>query len=327
MYLTDLICDVFVPFPICYSCSKPDVDPYKIRHSGGKKENLRRTKIFKELLQFKTVMGVKPNVICTVFFVVVDFVVTTVLYIHGSQLVTFRNDVLHFSMLQSVLDIWGTVLLRASLLLGASIGVSWNREDGPNRVAKLTTPILLICLVITTYTLAKLLMLTEVYLLSKQPWLLSLLCWTCASSLGVMGLWRLLGRESSSTSRGSGEPGRSEDTEKLMEAAGEEEEVVIGCERRRKRKEDEGNKENTNSGATLGRLLKYCRKDSGLLSLAFLFLLISAVCECPFAAVQLIHSLGRRSSSIPVCVFTLQVRPSYRTTTGRPLTTSWCTRA
>ncbi|XP_078480378.1 ABC-type oligopeptide transporter ABCB9 [Lampetra planeri] len=223
-------------------------------------------------------MGIKPNVICTVLFILVDCVVTTVLYTHGSQLVTFRNDVLHFSMLQSVLDVWGTVLLRASLLLGASIGVSWNREDGPNRVAKLTTPILLICLVITTYTLAKLLMLTEVNLLSKQPWLLSLLCWTCASSLGVMGLWRLLGKKSSSTSRGSGEPGRFEDTEKLMEAAGEEE-VVIGCERRRRKKKDEGNEENTNSGATLGRLLKYCRNDSGLLSLAFLFLLISAVCE------------------------------------------------
>lgn len=35
----------------------------------------------------------------------------------------------------------------------------------------------------------------------------------------------------------------------------------------------------TSSGATLGRLLTYCKKDGGLLSVAFLFLLISAVCE------------------------------------------------
>ncbi|KAI3372241.1 hypothetical protein L3Q82_022748 [Scortum barcoo] len=82
---------------------------------------------------------------------------------------------------------------RASLLLGASIGVSWNREDGPSRVTALATLILLICMIVITYALAKLLMLSELGPLTQRPWLLSLICWTCVSSLGVMLPWRLLG--------------------------------------------------------------------------------------------------------------------------------------
>ncbi|KAF3850502.1 hypothetical protein F7725_012274 [Dissostichus mawsoni] len=35
--------------------------------------------------------------------------------------------------MSSVLDLWGCVLLRAPLLLGACIGVSWNKQDGPPR--------------------------------------------------------------------------------------------------------------------------------------------------------------------------------------------------
>ncbi|XP_039658996.1 ATP-binding cassette sub-family B member 9-like [Perca fluviatilis] len=234
-------------------------------------------------------MGIRVAVSCTVLYTLLDVVVTTVIYTHGSHLSIFKKDALNFNILQSALDLWGTVLLRASLLLGASIGVSWNRKDGPPRVAKLTTLIVLLCLIVATYALAKMLMLSELGPLSHQPWILSLICWTCASSLGVLLLWRLLGKESnsasshynSSSSSSGGERG-SQDTDKLVETAGEEEQEV-GCERRKKEKkeEEEGSqeKEKTSSGATLGRLLLYCRKDGGLLSVAVLFLIISAVCE------------------------------------------------
>uniref|UniRef100_A0A3B4FH04 Uncharacterized protein n=1 Tax=Pundamilia nyererei TaxID=303518 RepID=A0A3B4FH04_9CICH len=185
-------------------------------------------------------MGINVAVGCIVSYVLLDVVTTTVLYAHGSQLSTFTEDALNFNILQSALDIWGTVLLRASLLLGASLGVTWNKVDGLQRVAKSTSLILLICLIVITYTLAKLLMLTEVSI-SHQPWLLSLICWTCASSLGVMLLWRWLGKEPESESSSSGR----------------------------------GEKDSS-SGATLGRLLSYCKKDAELLSVAVLFLIISA---------------------------------------------------
>lgn len=219
-------------------------------------------------------MAVRVAVGCAVLYVLVDVAVTTVLYTHGSHVGIFKDDLLNFNVFQSAVDLWGIVLLRASLLLGASIGVSWNREDGPARVAKLTTLIVFICLVAVTYSLTKLLMLTEVGPLAHQPWILSLICWTCVSTLGVLLSWGLLAKESKSARRhdgseGGGDSEDSEDTEKLVETAGEEE------------PEGGQEKEQPSSGATLGRLLNYCRKDGGLLSVAVLFLLISAVCECP----------------------------------------------
>uniref|UniRef100_A0A673CGJ6 ABC-type oligopeptide transporter ABCB9 n=1 Tax=Sphaeramia orbicularis TaxID=375764 RepID=A0A673CGJ6_9TELE len=223
-------------------------------------------------------MGPKITVSCTVLCVLLDVVVTTVLYTHGSDLATFQREVFNFNILESSLDLWGTVLLRAVLLLGASIGVSWNREDGPLRVAKCITVILLFSMVMITYTLAKVLMLTEVEktadILARWPWLLGLMSWTCASSLGVTLLWWMLGKESSSvcSCRSGREEGGSEDTERLVETAGEE-----GSDGRRR--EESQDKEMTSSGATLGRLLFYCRKDGRLLSVAVLFLIISAVCE------------------------------------------------
>ncbi|XP_024130602.1 ATP-binding cassette sub-family B member 9 [Oryzias melastigma] len=224
-------------------------------------------------------MGTKVVLCCSVLYVLLDSIITTVLYTHGSQPAIFLDDALNFNILQSVLDLWGTLLLRASLLLGASIGVSWNKEDGPPRVAKLTTFIVFLCMIVITYALAKLLMLTELEPLSHQPWFLSLIGWTCASSLCVTLLWRQLGKKSSSvsslsihSSSRSGGGGGSEDTEKLMETAGEEDE-----------KEEEGQEKGkdtkSSSGATLGRLLGYCKKDTGLLSAAVFFLIISAVCE------------------------------------------------
>ncbi|KAL7392128.1 hypothetical protein ABVT39_019762 [Epinephelus coioides] len=224
-------------------------------------------------------MGIKVAVSCTVLYTLLDVIVTTVLYTHGSHLNIFTKDTLNFNILQSALDLWVTVLLRASLLLGASIGVSWNRQDGPQRAAKLSSLIVFICLIVITYALAKMLMLTELKPLTQQPWFLSLICWTCASSLGVMLLWRMLGKESNSasTSCTSGGEGGSEDAEKLVGTSGEEEQGV-GCERKKKDEESQ-EKKMTSSGATLGRLLTYCKKDGGLLSVAFLFLLISAVCE------------------------------------------------
>lgn len=140
-------------------------------------------------------MGIKVAVSCTVLYTLLDVIVTTVLYTHGSHLSIFTKDALNFNILQSALDLWVTVLLRASLLLGASIGVSWNRQDGPQRAAKLSSLIVFICLIVITYALAKMLMLTELKSLTQQPWFLSLICWTCASSLGVMLLWRMLGKE------------------------------------------------------------------------------------------------------------------------------------
>ncbi|XP_056274984.1 ATP-binding cassette sub-family B member 9 [Pseudoliparis swirei] len=228
-------------------------------------------------------MCVPVSVLLCVSFVLLDLLVSSLLFAHGSRWAAFLEELVAFDVLRSALDLWGAALLRAALLLGACVGVSWNRRDGPPRVAKVAAPVLFVALVLVTYALAKLLMLSELEPASRQPWALGLVGWTCASSLGVVPLWTLLGKEShvipiGSSSRGGG--GGGEDTERLVETAGEEEKEV-GCETRKKKEEEEEGRshEKSGSGATLGRLLGYCRKDGGLLSVAILFLIISAVCE------------------------------------------------
>ncbi|CAL8347627.1 unnamed protein product [Lota lota] len=226
-------------------------------------------------------MNIKISVGCTLVFTAVDVIVSTVLYCRGSHLSIFSEEILNFNILQSVLDLWGTVLIRACLLLGASSGVLWNRELGPRRVSQLSTLVLLVCMSVVTFALVKLLMLSERGEgLSRQTWFLGLFSWTCGSALGVVLLWGLLGKESAHG--GARDGGECEDRERLVddrekeeeeeEEEGEEEEVG-------RRSSPKGSDQKTNSGATLGRLLRYSSEDIGLLSMAFLFLIISAVCE------------------------------------------------
>ncbi|KAG9354891.1 hypothetical protein JZ751_001604 [Albula glossodonta] len=201
---------------------------------------------------------------CNLFFILVDIVVSTILYVRGSHSAVFVEDLQDFDVFRSVFDLWGTLLVRVSLLLGASIGVSWNNADGPQRVSMLETLSDLLCLVVTAYALAKLLLFSEQGSLMYDPWFLSLFSWTVGSAIGTMCLWRLLAK-SPNVVAGVGEG--CEESDGLINQVVEEEEEIPG------------EKEEPHSGATVGRLLSYCKKDALLLGIAFLFLLLSAVCE------------------------------------------------
>lgn len=197
-------------------------------------------------------------------YVLLDLTLTTLLYVHGSRFGLLKEEALHFNVLSSLLDLWGAALLRAAPLLGACAGVLRNGEEGPRRVARLGPAVVLLCLTVVAYAAAKLLLLSERRPLAQQPWALGLLCWTLASCLGLPLLWKLLGKVAQPAGeRRSSRRRGSEDTEGLVNSVEEEEE--------------EGRHD---SGATLGRLLAYSRRDAGLLSVAGLFLLISAVCKC-----------------------------------------------
>ncbi|XP_056313828.1 ATP-binding cassette sub-family B member 9 [Danio aesculapii] len=210
-------------------------------------------------------MRVAVIVSCNLVFTLVDIVLTTVLYIHGSRIDIFSDETEDFDIHRSTVDLWGTVLIRVSLLFGASIGVFFNRSDGPRRVSNLGTLVALICLTNMTYALAKLLMLSEEGNLMYDPWFLSLFSWTCVAAIGVMVSWKIL----SQTPNAVSDREDSEDTERLVDETEDES----------REKSMKSGKEHPHSGATIGRLLSYCKKDSSLLSIAFFFLLLSAVCE------------------------------------------------
>lgn len=205
---------------------------------------------------------------CIFTYVLVDTVVSTVLYLQWSRptLNAFLDDVLDFDVHRSVLDLWVMHLLGSCVLFGASVGVLKNQQDGPKRVASSDTLMVLIGLTMLSYALAKLLIFSETGALMHNPWFLSLFSWTCVSAMGCVFFWKLLSK-ADVTSSGEG------DRETLVDA-GEEEEQVEADDTRGKEA-----KQKANSGATLGRLLSYCKEDAGLLSLAFFFLLLSAVCE------------------------------------------------
>ncbi|XP_051960517.1 ATP-binding cassette sub-family B member 9 [Xyrauchen texanus] len=212
-------------------------------------------------------MRVAVVISLNLLFSIVDIVVTTVLYVHGSCLDIFADEIEGFDIHRSTLDVWGMVLIRATLLYGASIGVFCNSSDGPGRVSNLGTLVALICLTNMTYALAKLLMLSEEEALMYDPWFLSLFCWTCVAAIGTMTLWNLLAY----TPKAVSDREDCEETERLVDGIVTEDE---SSEKSRKSKKDD-----SHSGATIGRLLSYCKKDSALLAIAFFFLLISAVCE------------------------------------------------
>ncbi|KAJ8379295.1 hypothetical protein SKAU_G00000730 [Synaphobranchus kaupii] len=209
---------------------------------------------------------------CNLLFILMDIVVTTVLYVRGSHPAVFAKDMQDFDVFSSVFDLWGILLVRVSLLLGASIGVSRNSVDGPQRVMALGPLCDLLCLVVMTYAVVKLLMFSEQGSLMYDPWFLSLFSWSCGAAVGTLCLWRVLAWSRNVVADG----GRSGESERLVDQAeeeDEEDEEAVG-ENKRKRVT-----ERPHSGATVGRLLSYCRKDAGLLAVAFLFLLLSAVCE------------------------------------------------
>ncbi|XP_017306684.1 ATP-binding cassette sub-family B member 9 [Ictalurus punctatus] len=199
-------------------------------------------------------------------FVLVDNVVSTLLYVQWSGPNSFLDDILDFDIRRSVLDLWMVLLVRSCLLFGASVGVLMNQQDGPKRVASLDTLVVLIGLTMLSYALAKLLIFSEMGALMHDPWFLSFFSWTCISAMGSVFFWKLLSNADVASS-GVGE------RERLVDG-GEEEEREEEGEMRGKEV-----KQKPNSGATLGRLLSYCKEDTGLLSLAFFFLLLSAVCE------------------------------------------------
>ncbi|XP_066545998.1 ABC-type oligopeptide transporter ABCB9 [Amia ocellicauda] len=233
-------------------------------------------------------MRVVVAVCCNLLFIVVDIVVTTVLYIHGTRLALFKEDLLNFDMFHSTLDIWVTVLVRASWLLGACVGVWRNTAEGPKRVSTCDSLTIFLCLVIMVYAITKLLLFSENGASLSSPWFLSLFTWTCVSSLATVFLWKVLAAVKP-LRRNWKNPPASESSGIKDQLLGSEDDGSGGHAEREEevRDEEQSDKENGKkepkgeapTTATVGRLLKYCKKDAGLLGVAFLFLLICAFCE------------------------------------------------
>ncbi|KAG8514976.1 ATP-binding cassette sub-family B member 9 [Galemys pyrenaicus] len=196
-------------------------------------------------------------VVVTLAFMSVDVGVTTAIYVLSHRDRSLLEDIRHFNVFDSVLDLWAACLYRSCLLLGATIGVAKNSALGPRRLRASWTVIALVCLFVGIYAMVKLLLFSEVRKPVRDPWFWALFVWTYLSLAASFLLWWLL-----STVR----PG----AKALERGAGAEAEAFPT--------EGQPPPEQA-SGATLQKLLSYTKPDAAFLVAASFFLIVAALGE------------------------------------------------
>ncbi|XP_006970766.1 ABC-type oligopeptide transporter ABCB9 [Peromyscus maniculatus bairdii] len=192
-------------------------------------------------------------VVVTLAFVSMDVGVTTAIYAFSHLDRSLLEDIRHFNIFDSVLDLWAACLYRSCLLLGATIGVAKNSALGPRRLRASWLVITLVCLFVGIYAMAKLLLFSEVRRPIRDPWFWALFVWTYISLVASFLLWGLL-----ATVRPDAEalePG----TEGFHGEGGAPAEQA--------------------SGATLQKLLSYTKPDVAFLVAASFFLIVAALGE------------------------------------------------
>lgn len=198
-------------------------------------------------------------VVVTLAFMSMDVSVTTAIYAFSHLDRSLLDDIRHFNIFDSVLDLWAACLYRSCLLLGATIGVAKNSALGPRRLRASWLVIALVCLFVGIYAMAKLLLFSEVRRPIRDPWFWALFVWTYVSLAASFLLWWLL-----STVR----PG----TETLEPSTGAEAEGF-------RRGGDGRAPAEQASGATLQKLLSYTKPDAAFLVAAAFFLIMAALGE------------------------------------------------
>ncbi|XP_072809810.1 ABC-type oligopeptide transporter ABCB9 isoform X2 [Vicugna pacos] len=196
-------------------------------------------------------------VVVTLAFMSMDIGMTTAIYVLSHLDRSLLEDIRHFNIFDSVLDLWAACLYRSCLLLGATIGVAKNSALGPRRLRASWMVIALVCLSGGIYTMVKLLLFSEVRKPVRDPWFWALFVWTYVSLAASFLLWWLL-----STVR--------PDAKALERGAGAEAEGFPAEARPQPEQA---------SGATLQKLLSYTKPDIAFLVAASFFLVVAALGE------------------------------------------------
>uniref|UniRef100_A0A8C9A3T7 ABC-type oligopeptide transporter ABCB9 n=1 Tax=Prolemur simus TaxID=1328070 RepID=A0A8C9A3T7_PROSS len=195
-------------------------------------------------------------VVVTLAFMSVDVGVTTAIYVFSHLDRSLLEDIRHFNVFDSVLDLWAACLYRSCLLLGATIGVAKNSALGPRRLRASWVVITLVCLVVGIYAVVKLLLFSEVRRPIRDPWFWALFVWTYVSLAASFLLWWLLAAV---------RPG----AEALEPGTAEAEGFHGGAQ----------SPPEQASGATLKKLLSYTKPDVAFLVAASFFLIVAALGE------------------------------------------------
>ncbi|XP_063568344.1 ABC-type oligopeptide transporter ABCB9 isoform X5 [Pongo abelii] len=194
-------------------------------------------------------------VVVTLAFMSVDICVTTAIYVFSHLDRSLLEDIRHFNIFDSVLDLWAACLYRSCLLLGATIGVAKNSALGPRRLRASWLVITLVCLFVGIYAMVKLLLFSEVRRPIRDPWFWALFVWTYISLGASFLLWWLLSTVQPGTQ--ALEPGAATEAEGFPGSSQPPPEQA--------------------SGATLQKLLSYTKPDVAFLVAASFFLIVAAL--------------------------------------------------
>ncbi|XP_035113934.1 ABC-type oligopeptide transporter ABCB9 isoform X2 [Callithrix jacchus] len=194
-------------------------------------------------------------VVVTLAFMSVDVCMTTAIYVFSHLDRSLLEDIRHFNIFDSVLDLWAACLYRSCLLLGATIGVAKNSALGPRRLRASWLVITLVCLFVGIYAMVKLLLFSEVRRPIRDPWFWALFVWTYISLAASFLLWWLLSTVRPGTQ--ALEPGAATEAEGFPGGGQPPPEQA--------------------SGATLQKLLSYTKPDVAFLVAASFFLIVAAL--------------------------------------------------
>ncbi|XP_069071065.1 ABC-type oligopeptide transporter ABCB9 [Pleurodeles waltl] len=196
----------------------------------------------------------------TLMFTAADLIITAFLHTNRGKSKTIFLDQVHLNVLSSTLDVWGPSLLRGLLLCGALIGVT---NYGLLRQKWWTTSLATIYFVGAVtgiYALMQLLLQSGEQEAEGEPWLWSLLAWTCVSSVTLLSLWWIFlvphsqekGELNSENMKAEERPGKAASTNL---------------------------QKGQPSVATIALLLSHCKPDAALIGVAFIFLLGSTLAD------------------------------------------------
>lgn len=204
---------------------------------------------FGKKMRFYPVLGIVT--IATIADVVLPFFILC----HGTdirrQLIL---NVYHFNIYTSMLELYVFSLLRICIMTGVIIGLIWNKTEGIVRMKKVSVIILILSVIMWSYTIVKLLVYFEPLTANKKnPWFWSMFAWSLLMSALFYLNWSLLASiKVSSASYNNINSTEETDTDSIDE-------------------------EEKPKAASITRLLKLSKPDIHILGVAFVFLTICSL--------------------------------------------------
>ena len=213
-------------------------------------------------------------IIITSVALLVDFIASSLLFIHGKDFSQFTSQGYEYQFCVSSFDLWIISLFRLAVGFGCLIGVCRNRRDAVSRILSSRKIVFYISVAFVIFVVGKFLISTECKVNRTSKifyWTFSVWTVTCSAAMNLywFKLSKLSVRKRNILST-LGEIGSVQEREALFGDSSSDEEES----------ETEMNKKsNTDIKASVWKLLSYSKPDLPYISLALVFLVGTAVAE------------------------------------------------